>query len=146
MSIGFFTDKQKTPQPEEIAKAIGTAFPLWEELLTHIPETYRPQEDFKFLYGKNYGWGIRFRVRGKLLTCLYPARDHFKAQIILSPAEVDVVQAMDMGANVKQAIETATPYPEGRWLFIPVEGQTNSQDIVRILELHLKAKHNQVKA
>lgn len=146
MSIGIFTDKQNIPQPYEIEKAIGPCFPLWEELLTHIHDTYHTLEDFRFLYGKNYGWGYRFKLKGKLLTCLYPASDHINVQIILSPSEVEIVQAMDIGANVKQAIETATPYPEGRWLFIPVESKNDFQDIVLILELHSKAKHSHVKA
>lgn len=146
MSVGIFTDKSIQPGQEDIRRVLGSCLSLWEELLAHIRDTYHPQEDFKFLYGKNYGWGVRFRLKSKLLTSVYPADGHFKVQVILNPAEVEIVQSMGMGKNVSHAIDDATPYPEGRWLFIPVESKSDSQDIVHILELHSKTKPGQVKA
>lgn len=140
MSIGFFSDKSHSPEPEEIRGILGSSFPLWEELLTHIRQMYQPVEDLKFLYGKNYGWAVRFRLKGKLLTSLYPAEGYFSAEIIMSPAEVDTVQSMNMGRNVCQAIDSATPYPEGRWLFIPVENRDDLMDITQLLEIHARSK------
>jgi hypothetical protein len=140
MSVGFFTDKSIQPGPEDIKRVLGSCLPLWDELLAHIRGAYHPLEDFKFLYGKNYGWGVRFRLKSKLLTSLYPADGHFKVQVILNPAEVEMVQGMGMGNNITRTIDEATPYPEGRWLFIPVNTSTDIQDILRILELHAGKK------
>jgi hypothetical protein len=140
MSIGCFTDKQKPPQPDEINKAIGACLPLWDEMLVHLRETYRLREELKFLYGKNCGWGFRFQVKSKLLACLYPARGRFTVQVILNPAEVEAALAMNLEEAVTQAIEAATPYPEGRWLFISVESQDSLRDIIRLLDMHAKAK------
>jgi hypothetical protein len=136
MSVGCFTDKQKTPQQNEVKTAIGACFPLWQELITHIQDTYTPREEFKFLYGRNYGWGIRFQAKSKLLACLYPTSGYFTVQIILNPAEVEAVRSMDPGEGVVRAIDAATPYPEGRWLFIPVESQAGLEDIKKIIHLH----------
>lgn len=47
---------------------------------------------------------------------------------------------MDTGRNVRQAVDSATPYPEGRWVFIPVEGRNDLLDITRLLELHARTK------
>ncbi len=60
MSIGLFTDKQHEPTRTEIDEAVGTRLPLWHELSQFIREKYAPTEDFKFLYGKNYGWDCGF--------------------------------------------------------------------------------------
>ncbi len=135
MSIGAFTDKQHEPTESDIHETIGLKLPLWDELICHIKDTYTPAEDFAFLYGKNYGWGWRFRTKGKLLTAFYPSSGGFTVQIILSPEDIETVQAMDAGKNVQQAIERANPYPEGRWLFIPVESPVDLVDIRRLLEL-----------
>lgn len=142
MSVGIFTDKSVQPDSDDIRRVLGSSLPLWEELLAHIRDTYHPLEDIKFLYGKNYGWGVRFRLKGKLLASLYPANGHFKVQVILNPAEVEMVQGMGMGGNITRTIDEATPYPEGRWLFIPVTAGTDVHDIIRILELHAKSKHH----
>lgn len=142
MSVGIFTDKSVQPGPEDINRVLGSDLPLWDGLLTHIRDTYHPLEDFKFLYGKNYGWGFRFRLKSKLLTSLYPADGHFKVQVILNPAEVEMVQGMGMGGNITRTIDEATPYPEGRWLFIPVKIDNDVQDIIRILALHAKTRQS----
>lgn len=117
----------------------GTRF-LWDEIVAHIRKTYKSVEDFKFLYGKNYGWGYRFRVKGKLLTALYPIDGGFTVQIILSPEAVETARSISKSQNVRKAIDEANPYPEGRWLFIRVEDAVDLEDIYRLLELKTAKK------
>jgi len=117
----------------------GTRF-LWDELVAHIRITYKSVEDFKFLYGKNYGWGYRFRVKGKLLTALYPTNGGFTVQIILSPEAVETARSISKSQNVRKAIDEANPYPEGRWLFIRVEDAVDLEAIYRLLELKTAKK------
>ena len=143
MSIGVFTDKQHQPADAKVLEAIGSQLPLWQELVRFIRETYPAQEDFKFLYGKTYGWALRFRIKGQVLTSLYPTQGGFTAQVNLSPEAVAQAQSMELGHNVQQAIERANPYPEGRWLFIPVESEEDVRDVQRLLALRVETKHLQ---
>lgn len=143
MSIGVFTDKKHQPTDDEIRQAIGPKLSAWQELVLFIRENYPSDEDFKFLYGKEYGWALRFRIRGKLLTSLYPTEDGFTVQINLSQAAVAQAQRMKLGDNVKEAIARANPYPEGRWLFIPVCSASDIQSIKQLLALRGEAKHSQ---
>lgn len=140
MSVSVFADKKVQPTDIDIRKIIGLTLPLWDELIGTLREIYSPQEDLKFLYGKEYGWGIRFRLKGQLLTSLYPTQGGFTVQINLSPADVEIALGMQPGRNVQEAIARANPYPEGRWLFIPVESQADLEDIYRLLELRVKSK------
>lgn len=145
MSTGCFTEKNREPSDEEVRHSIGPTLPLWDELIRHIRENYAPVEDFKFLYGKTYGWGRRFRLKGSLLATLYPALGCYKVQIILKPQAVDEALSMSLGLNTRRAIESANPYPEGRWLFIPVESAGDMEDVRRLLVLRAKGKKNAVK-
>jgi hypothetical protein len=140
MSIGIFTDKKHHPADAEVLEAIGPRLPLWQGLARFIRETYPAQEDFKFLYGKTYGWALRFRIKGQVLTSLYPTQGGFTAQVNLSPEAVEQAQGMQLGHNVQQAIERAHPYPEGRWLFIPVESGEDVRDIQHLLALRAETK------
>lgn len=135
MSVGLFTDKHHEPTEAEIQAALGSKLPLWQELIQFIREVYRPKEDFRFFYGKDYGWARRFRIKGRLLTTLYPRRDGYTAQVILNPAAVDMAQQMNLGQNTQAAIARAKPYPEGRWLFILVESENDVKDIQQLLAL-----------
>ncbi len=141
MSIGAFSDKTHQPTDAEVLEAIGPRLSIWQELVHFVREKYPIQEDFKFLYGKNYGWALRFRIKGKLLISLYPAEGGFTAQVNLSSEAVEKAQRMKLGKNVQQAIAQAHPYPEGRWLFIPVESEKDYRDIQRLLALRVDTKH-----
>jgi len=140
MSVGVFTDKNHRPTDNEILKAVGPRLSTWQELIRFIREEYRVQEEFKFLYGDKYGWGLRFSTKGKLLTSLYPVQGGFTVQIILRPEAVEKAQSMKMGRNVRQAIARAKPWPNERWLFIPVESKKDFQDIQQLLALRVEAK------
>jgi hypothetical protein len=143
MSIGLFTDKNHQPTDAEIFEAIGKMLPVWQVLVKFMRENYTVQEDFKFLYGKKYGWALRFRINGKLLTSFYPTQNGFTAQVILNPAAIKQAQSMKLGKNVQRAITKAHPYPEGRWLFIPVESKNDIRDIQRLLALRSQTKRHQ---
>jgi hypothetical protein len=143
MSIGVFTDKKHQPTEDEIIKVIGPKLSAWQELIQFIRENYPSDEDFKFLYGKKYGWALRFRIRGKLLTSLYPTEEGFIVQINLSQAAIKQAQKMKLGENVQEASARANPYPEGRWLFIPVRSADDIQAIQKLLSLRVEEKRLQ---
>lgn len=140
MSIGFFTDKGTCPTDAQIREAIGPRLPLWQDLIHALREGYPVQEDFKFLYGKTYGWGLRFRLKGQLLTSLYPTRGGFTAQVNLSPEAIEKILGMHPGPNVQRAIERAQPYPEGRWLFIPVESEADLGEVKQLVALRAETR------
>jgi hypothetical protein len=143
VSVGVFTDRKHPPTQDEILSAIGPRLSVWQELILFIRENYPSDEDFKFLYGKKYGWALRFRIRGTLLTSLYPTQGGFTAQINLDPGAIQQVQRMKLGENVQQAIAQATPYPEGRWLFIAVESDADLRDVQQLLALRVETKRLQ---
>jgi hypothetical protein len=140
MSIGIFTDKKVQPTDAQVFAALGPSLPIWQELTSFIRGKYPVVEDFKFMYGKNYGWGLRFRIKTKLLTNLYPAENSFFAQVNLTPQAVEQAQRMPLGTNAQQAIAGAHPYPEGRWVFIRVESQADVEDIRQLLALRAETK------
>jgi hypothetical protein len=142
MSVGVFTDKSHRPTEAEILEAIGPRLSTWEKLIHFLREKYRVKEEFKFLYGEKYGWGLRFGTKGKLLTSLYPVQGGFTVQIILRPKAVEKAQSMKVGRNVRKAIERAKPWPEGRWLFIPVESEKDFRDIQQLLALRVEPKQH----
>ena len=109
MSIGAFTDKKQRPTEEEIRAMIGPKLPLWEKLIQFIRENYPSDEDFTFLYGKKYGWALRFRIRKQLLTSLYPAEGGFTVQVNLSPEAVEQALEMQPGKNVQGCDCQSTP-------------------------------------
>jgi hypothetical protein len=139
MIIGLFTDKAQRPTDAQVHEAIGPRLPLWQTLLQFIRDQYSVQEDFRFMYGEKYGWALRFRIKKRLLIALYPAQGGFTAQVILKPDAIKKAQRMKPSRNVQQAIDRAHPYPEGRWLFIPIEAKKDLRDFQLLVELRASA-------
>ena len=135
MSIGIFTEKDSRPTERQVAAALGQAYSKWNSLIGFVRENYPIQEDFRFLYGKNYGWGLRFRIRGKLFTSMFPNENYLVVQVNLSPGNLSDVSRMDLGNNACKAIETANLYPEGKWVFVPVKTAADVRDIKELLRL-----------
>lgn len=134
MGIGAFIDKEHQPTMEEIFAVVGSKRSLWEDLSRFVVENYRVQGDLMF-YGKNYGWAVRYRRGGKALLSMYPGKDSFTVQIIVSPAQVERTSGLALGEKVKKVIEEAHQYPEGRWLFIKIESGQDLKDIQQLLML-----------
>lgn len=133
MSIGFFTDRQRQPGEAEVAVALGDAKARWDALVANIRAIPKVGEDFRFMYGKNYGWGLRFRLKGKLLTAFYPNDGFFVAQMILSLAQLAEVEEFDLHAGARKALDAATLYAEGKWLFVRVETDGDGADVRRLI-------------
>ena len=140
MSIGAFTDKKQRPSQTEIQGMMGVGLTYWDELLQFVREQYAPDEEFRFMYGKKYGWALRFQMRRKLLTSFYPTDGGLTVQINLGPDAVDQALEMSLGENVMNVINRATAYSEGRWLFIPVKSPQDIQDIQRLIALRVETK------
>ncbi|MBN1401495.1 MAG: DUF3788 family protein [Anaerolineae bacterium] len=92
------------------------------------------------MYGQRYGWARRFRLRRQFLASLYPTEGGVTVQINLGPEAVERAQAMGLGQGAQEAIARAHPYPEGRWLFIPVATADDIRDVQRLLALRVETK------
>lgn len=140
MGVSIFTDKNRYPSPADVEQALGAQLPLWFKVIEYLRHAYPAEEDFKFLYGKQYGWGLRFRVKGQLLTTLYPGSQYFSAQVNLTPAAVEQALQLALTPNARTAIERAHPYPEGRWVFMRLESHEDFATLCQLLHLRVQAK------
>ena len=133
MSIGgVFVDKAHAPVIDEVWPVIGARRTAWEALAGYIARTFGGQAGWKF-YGKNSGWALSFRKGGRALLAFYPGQASVTAQLIVGPTQLDKALSLPLGEHVRRILDEAHPYPEGRWLYIPVETDQDVQDIQQLL-------------
>ena len=135
MSIGTFTERNQRPKDSEVVEALGSSHARWLALVGHLRTTFGAREDVAFLYGKGYGWALRFRLKGKLLASLFPGRGHFTVQINLSRSQLSQTGALHLHEKAAAAIDAANLYAEGKWIFAPVHNQSDVKDVLRLLGL-----------
>jgi hypothetical protein len=132
MGIGTFVDRKHRPTTKDILASIGHKRRLWERLAQFVTDNYRAKDDMAF-YGKNYGWTVRYRTGGKALVSMYPGNGEFSVQIVLSRAAAKEAVSLKLGKNVKSALASTHEFPEGRWLFMRVESEQDSDDVEKLL-------------
>jgi hypothetical protein len=138
MSHSLFADKQIQPSPDEVYQALSSAREEWTSLLEFLRSNYRSEEDLKFLYGSNHGWALRFRNKGKLLTALFPNKDHFISLVILNGKQLSSVGSLKLHSSAREAIESANLYAEGKWLFVKVRAPNDVKDVEALIGLKAK--------
>jgi hypothetical protein len=118
----------------EIFASIGSNKELWNNLERFVADNYRTKRDFAF-YGRNYGWALRFRKAGKALLSMYPGKGSFTVQIVLGATPAKKATSLKLGRNVRNVLENAHEFPEGRWLFIRVGSKRDLHDVQQLLLL-----------
>lgn len=132
VSVGIFVDKTHRPTEKEILAALGSKRVLREELTSCAKSNFRAKQSFAF-YGKNYGWAVRFRKGGKALLSMYPGKQSFTVQVVLPEALAKKAMNLSLGKAVKQVLQSAHQFPEGRWLFIRPRSARAVADIKQLL-------------
>jgi hypothetical protein len=61
----------------------------------------------------------------------------FTVQVNLPEAAVQQALSGDFGEQARQVIAAAHPYPEGRWLFMPVETERDLADIRKLITMRV---------
>jgi hypothetical protein len=139
---GAYLDKSHKPSEAEIMVGLGSRRGLWEELIAFVEGNYRVAKDLIF-YGKSYGWAVRFRKGSRALISLYPGLGAFTAQIVVGEGQLVEALASGLGEGARRMIEAAKPYPEGRWLFIPIDSEDDLLDVERLLATKSPPKNRQ---
>ncbi len=136
MSISAFPDKNCPPTMAEVYAVLGSKRPLWERLERYLAENTRYTGELKH-YGKSYGWMVWYRRSGKTLVSLYPQQEGLTVQIVLTLAQVERAQALDLAEAARRTLEDTPQLRDGRWLFIPVSSQRDVEDVERLVDIKL---------
>jgi len=146
MSPEPLLDKSHIPSLEDVVAFIGQlAGQHWTSLYRFVVDTYQLQPEWKY-EGAKSGWTLYFRKSGRALVNLMPDREGFTALVVLGAKEAEnaLAQAEGFGSNVRERLETALVYHDGRWLFIRVHDERDIEDIQKLLLI--KKKPPRIKA
>lgn len=136
MSVrGAFLDPAGPPDEAAIRATLGPAWSLWQRLSDGIGARYGVRGEPLFA-GRDSGWAVRFRRSGKALLTLAPQADGgFRALVVIGPSAWQAASAVELGPVLSSAWESAKPYPDGRWLFVPVADEQTAADVERLIAL-----------
>jgi len=88
-----FEERSHRPEPAEVELALGTAAPLWTQLVAHVADRYPPIHELWHFAGDAAGWSLRLKRGERIVLFLTPQKDQFLVGVVLGdrglvPADV----------------------------------------------------------
>jgi hypothetical protein len=136
--MGYFSKRTHQPSPEQIRLALGSTHPLWERLTRFIETNYQITGEWSTWGPARYGWGLRYRRRGKALVALYPQKDMFIAQVVLGKTQAERVLSLKLGEKVNKILKETPQLRDGRWLSVPILSEADAEDVERLLLVKMR--------
>lgn len=133
MDLGYFSNYSHQPSEGDIRLALGKRYPLWQRLIRFIHTHYQIQGKFSTWGPANFGWGLRFRYKGKSLVALYPQKEMILAQVVLGEAQAERALSLTFGEKVNKILHESPQLRDGRWLSIPILDEIDVEDVERLL-------------
>jgi len=108
--------------------ALGHSRAVWARLTAFAEQVLRARGSLRF-YGKNHGWALTFRSRGRTALALFPDRESLTALVVLPETRVPEVCAGKLHVSTRAVIDATKPITEGRWLFLRVTSPAAAADV-----------------
>jgi hypothetical protein len=132
MASGVFLDRSDPPTHEALEVALASTAGWWMRIERWIGATYGVTGEPLF-YGKESGWATRYRRGGKSLVTLLPMHDALRAVVVIGPSAAAGMNALRIQPETLAAFERARPYPDGRWLELPIASEADVDDLLTLI-------------
>lgn len=125
------------PTPEELITALGTSYPIWQIIRDFTLEKYpNALEEWNYP-GKKYGWSFRIKDKKRAIIYLLPRDGFFKVALIFGRKATEQVLASPVSDDVKNELQNARVYAEGRGISVVISGEEKLTDVKRLIEIKL---------
>ncbi|MDX2154423.1 MAG: DUF3788 family protein [Bryobacteraceae bacterium] len=109
-----FIGRREKPADADLAKALGSAKPLWDQLIASLAENHGVTDCEWRSYSPKAGWSLRLKRGKRTIVWLSPCNLHrFQVLYILGERALEAARRSRLPARGRLALEQAPKYPEG---------------------------------
>lgn len=137
MDTSIFTDKSTPPQPADLAAALGTRHPLWQDLCTLAVSKYPKAVCEWYFPGAKWGWNFRIKDKKRVIVYLLPREGSFMAAFVFGEKAYEKILESTVSQEIKDDLQAARPYAEGRGIRIEVKDQKTLKDLGLLIDIKL---------
>lgn len=135
--LSIFQDKAIVPTDRDLADKLGSTYNFWIQIKDFVFEKY-PKAIAEWNYsGIKYGWNFRIKDKKRAIIYFLPRDNYFKVAFVFGQKATDTVIGSDVSPAIKNDLEQATKYAEGRGIRIDVKDNLILTDIKKLIEIKL---------
>jgi hypothetical protein len=132
-----FTDPTLSPTNPQIKEALGSTYPLWEEIAGYTFQVTKGLVgEWKFS-GPKYGWSFRISDKRRVILYLLPREHYFKVAFVFGQKATDRILEGKFAKAIKAELQAAKVYAEGRGIRIDIKDNTNTSDIFDLINVKI---------
>ena len=114
MALSAFIDQAQSPSDERLGEVLGKSHRAWTRLLEAISQELAPVSLEWGFASATTGWGLRIRVKKRVIVYVTPNRGYFTVSFALGEKAVKAAHELGLPQSVLEVIEAAPRYAEGR--------------------------------
>lgn len=134
------------PTDRELAQWLGDeAYEYWIQVTRLIDRSYPDIFVPEWLFGgRKHGWSLRYR-KSKSFCTLIPEKNRFMLLVVFGAEERARVEPVKgtLSQRTRREYDGATTYHDGKWLLLAVDTGRVVEDVMRLLAVKRKPKHEQ---
>jgi hypothetical protein len=134
----IFTDKNFKPTEEQLNDGIGVTSSLWQELEAFTKSSYPNASSVWHFSGEKYGWSYRMSDAKRVIIYLLPRESFFKVAFVFGQKAFDKIMESTISASIKEELQAAKVYAEGRGIRIDVKDVSLISDIKDLILIKLE--------
>lgn len=125
-------NKNIRPTYEEMGEYCKESEKLFLLFNDWITKEFCVTHEIVFPYGNNYGWGIKYQIKRKLLCNVFPENNSFTIMIRLTNNQYkSVYNQVQIGT--KKVIDNYYPCNDGGWIHYRILNREDFEDIKKIV-------------
>jgi hypothetical protein len=137
MDTSIFTDKAKAPGPSDLKTALGATHQLWQDLCELTVSKYPKAVSEWYFHGAKWGWNFRIKDKKRAIVYLLPRERYFLAAFVFGERAYEKVMESTVAKAIKDDLQAARPYAEGRGIRIEVKDQKTLKDMGLLVDIKL---------
>ncbi|MFA5011501.1 MAG: DUF3788 domain-containing protein [Ignavibacteria bacterium] len=137
MDTSIFMDKSIMPSDTDLKSALGKTYSIWGLISEFVYSQYfNSVSEWKYP-GAKYGWSFRIKDRKRVIIYLLPRKGFFKAAFMFGQKATDEIIKSDVSREIKEELQNARVYAEGRGIRIDVKSKEAIKDIKELINIKL---------
>jgi len=138
METSIFTNKTETPDDFMLSGALGDLFEAWKKIREYVFHVYPQAAEEWNLPGQKYGWSFRIKDKKRAIIYLLPREKYFLVAFVFGEKATKEALECNISSEIKDTIQSARVYAEGRGFRIDVTSETIIDDIKKLIDIKLK--------
>ncbi len=127
------------PGDADLEKAMGSAKPVWDELISGLASRHEVATQEWRSYSPKAGWALCLNRGKRTIVWLSPCAGCFRVAFILGEKALLAAKAAQLSAKARKALAEAVRYPEGNGVRLVV---STSEDLPALEKLAIAKIEN----